>query len=140
MLCNHMSKALFKIFYHHCFSLEHSLTVMGFSCKQWLDGAWIMQNKLLISAIRVEVLKGQLRSHSTVEVGSGHRVPDNVTQTVSAWKVHFVRELVLTELPGSKPSLGLLGSGCSQKCTSHSLTATHSLSLLRMGCGIWSVA
>lgn len=88
-----MSKALLKIFCHHCFSLEHSVRVKGFSYKQCLDGAWIMQKESLISAIRMDVFKGQVRPHSTI---TQDVFPDNVTRTVSAWEVDSVCELLLS--------------------------------------------
>lgn len=114
MLCNHVSKALPQIFYHHCFSLR----VMGFSYEQWLDGAWIMQNKWLIPAIRMEIFKGLTpQSHRVYSQTMWHELPQ-----LGKGILCLSFSSALAELPGPKP-LGLLGSGCSQKGTSHSLTA-----------------
>lgn len=50
-----------------------------------------MQNELLISAIRMDVFKGQLRSHSTI---TQDVFPGVVTQTASAWEVDSAHELL----------------------------------------------
>lgn len=143
MLCNHMSKALLKIFYHHCFSVEHSLRVMEFSCKQWLDEAWIMQNKLLISAITgsfQRALKASLHNHlgciprqcdtNCLSLGSGFCAwfsEDFLSLGWAAWlqtKSGTLGIRVQSEMHIPFPDWRL---------------ATHSLSVLRMGCGISSV-